>query len=98
MIDMTPKRRSSRLFVSASWVLMLAILGALTAAQWKHQPVPVTVVGLLLVLTVIKARLIVLDVMGLRGVRPATAAALLAWPGFFAIAGLGRALGAIWIG
>ena len=88
---MTPKRRSSRLFVSASWVLMLAILGALTAAQWKHQPVPVTVVGLLLVLTV-------LDVMGLRGVRPATAAALLAWPGFFAIAGLGRALGAIWIG
>ena len=95
---MTPKRTSSRLFVSASWVMMLAILGALAAAQWKHQPVPVTVVGLLLVLTVIKARLIVLDVMGLRGVRPATAAVLLTWPGFFAIAGLGRALGAFWIG
>ncbi|MFN7027417.1 MAG: cytochrome C oxidase subunit IV family protein [Pseudorhizobium sp.] len=95
---MTSKRKSSRLFVSASWVMMLAIVGALTAAQWKHQPVPLTVVALLLVLMVIKARLIVLDFMGLRGVRPATAAALLAWPSFFAVAGLGRGLSAFWIG
>ncbi len=92
------EKNSSRLFSSANWVMMLAAVGALTAAQWKHQAVPLVVVALLLMLTVIKARLIILDFMGLRHVRPATAAALTAWPTFFAIAGLGRALGSFWIG
>jgi len=92
------QKPSDRLFASANWVMMLAAVGALTAAQWKHQAVPLVIVGLLLVLTVIKARLIILDFMGLRHARSATAAALLAWPSFFAIAGLGRALGSFWIG
>jgi nitric oxide reductase NorF protein len=92
------EKHSSRLFSSANWVMMLATIGALTAAQWKHQAVPLVIVGVLLLLTVIKARLIILDFMDLRHTRPLTAAALIAWPSFFAIAGLGRALSSFWIG
>lgn len=92
------EKHSSRLFSSANWVMMLATVGALTAAQWKHQAVPLAIVAFLLMLTLLKARLIILDFMGLRDFRPMTATALLAWPSFFALATIGRALGSCWIG
>ncbi|MCB5203484.1 cytochrome C oxidase subunit IV family protein [Neorhizobium sp. T786] len=89
-------KESSRLFSSANWVMMLAIVGALIAAQWKHEAVPLAVIVIILVLTLIKARLIILDFMGLRGDHPAMAAALWVWPAFFSLATLGRALGSLW--
>jgi hypothetical protein len=91
-------KQSARLFASANWVIMLAVIGALIAAQWKHQAVPLAILGILLVLTVVKARLIILDFMGLRDDRPAMAVALWAWPMLFSFAALGRALGAFWFG
>jgi nitric oxide reductase NorF protein len=91
-------KEPSRLFSSANWVMMLAIVGALLAAQWKHEAVPLAVITTILVLTVVKARLIILDFMDLRGEHPALAAALWAWPVFFSLATLGRALGSHWAG
>ena len=91
-------KQSTRLFASANWVIILAVIGALIAAQWKHQAIPLAIFALLLVLTVVKARLIILDFMGLRDDRPAMAVALWAWPMFFSLAALGRALGALWVG
>lgn len=88
----------SRLFSSANWVLMLGIVGALTAAQWKHEAIPLAVLAVILLLTVVKARLIILDFMGLRDAKPALATALLAWPLLFAVASLGRAVGTLWLG
>ncbi len=90
--------QSSRLFASANWVMMLAIVGALLAAQWKHQAVPLVVLLIILVLTVIKSRFVILDFMGLRSEHPTMAAALWAWPVFFCIATLGRALSTLWVG
>ena len=91
-------KQSARLFTSANWVMMLAIVGALIAAQWKHQAVPLAILAVLLVFTVIKARLIILDFMGLRAERPAMAIALWTWPTLFSFASLGRALGSHWFG
>nr|CAD6430873.1 membrane protein [Rhizobium sp. Q54] len=91
-------KQSARLFASANWVIMLAVIGALVAAQWKHEAIPLAILGALLVLTVIKARLIILDFMGLRDARPAMAVALWTWPALFSLAALGRALGSIWLG
>ena len=91
-------KQSARLFNSANWVIMLAVIGAIVAAQWKHQAVPFAILCVLLVLTVVKARLIILDFMGLRDTQPAMAVALLIWPTLFSFAALGRALGSIWLG
>ena len=88
----------SRLFSSANWVMTLAVVGALLAAQWKHEAVPLAVISIVLVFTVIKARLIILDFMDLRGARPPMAAALWAWPVFFAIAAFGRSAASLWVG
>lgn len=88
----------SRLFASANLVMFLGIVGALLAAQWKHEAIPLAVLALVLLMTVIKARLIILDFMELRGERPVLATALWLWPLLFAVATLARALGKPWLG
>lgn len=80
----------SRLFGSANWVMMLGIAGALIAAQWKHEVIPVLALAVILVMAVAKIRLIVLDFMGLRGMRPNLARALMVWPVFFSALSLGK--------
>jgi hypothetical protein len=86
------KSVNDRLFGSANWVMMLGIVGAVIAAQWKHEALPVIALLVVLALTVAKARLIVLDFMALRGSRPRLATALFAWPAFFLAAGLAKAV------
>ncbi|WP_117195207.1 cytochrome C oxidase subunit IV family protein [Rhizobium terrae] len=81
---------SSKLFGSANWVMMLGIVGALIAAQWKHEVIPVLALAVILALTIAKIRLIVLDFMGLRGMRPNLARALMIWPAFFSALSLGK--------
>jgi len=80
----------SRLFGSANWVMMLGIAGALIAAQWKHEVIPALALAVILVMAVAKIRLIVLDFMGLRGMRPNLARALMVWPVFFSALSLGK--------
>lgn len=82
----------SKLFSSANWVIMLGIVAALIAAQWKDQAIPVAALAVILAFTIAKVRLIVLDFMSLRGTRPNLARALVMWPTFFAVAGLAKAL------
>lgn len=82
----------SKLFGSANWVLMLGIVGALIAAQWKQGAIPMIAFTIILVMTVAKVRLIVLDFMSLRGTRPLLARALMIWPTFFAALSLGKAV------
>lgn len=81
-----------KLFASANWVMMLGIVGALIAVQWKHEAIPMIALMVILVLTLAKARLIVLDFMSLRGTRPNLARALLLWPIFFAAVSLAKAV------
>lgn len=91
---MTMKARSSAsLFASTNWILMMGIVSGLIAAQWKHEAMPFAAVVTVLVLTVFKARLIILDFMHLRE-RPRLAVALLAWPVFFTVAILAKSLAA----
>ncbi|MFD1327269.1 cytochrome C oxidase subunit IV family protein [Mycoplana ramosa] len=85
---------SASLFASTNWILMMGIVSGLIAAQWKHEALPLAAVIVILALTLFKARLIILDFMHLRGERPGLAAALLAWPVFFAVAILAKSLAA----
>ncbi|GAB1583071.1 cytochrome C oxidase subunit IV family protein [Phyllobacterium phragmitis] len=75
----------SKLVSSTIWIMLLALASAFLAAQWKQETMPVLALVVVLVLTVLKARLVILDFMHLRGHRPRLAAALLCWPAFFAI-------------
>lgn len=81
---MGPKTSGS-LFASTNWILMMGVVSGIISAQWKHELLPVVALAPILLLTVFKARLIILDFMHLRE-RPALAAALLAWPILFCIA------------
>ncbi|MEK1932304.1 MAG: cytochrome C oxidase subunit IV family protein [Pararhizobium sp.] len=74
------------LFGSAHWVLIMGIVGAIVTSQWHQEALPLIALVVVLALTVLKARLIILDFMRLRGSRPVLAAALLAWPVMFAFA------------
>jgi len=85
LIIMKPAR-SPDLFVAAHWVLIMGVVAALVSAQWHQEALPLVALVVVLALVVLKARLIVLDFIGLRGSRPILAAALLAWPAFFALA------------
>ncbi|MDR6756308.1 nitric oxide reductase NorF protein [Mycoplana sp. BE70] len=87
-------KSSVSLFASTNWILMMGIVSGLIAAQWKHEALPLAAIVTILVLTVFKARLIILDFMHLRGERPGLAAALLAWPVFFTVAILAKSLAA----
>lgn len=80
----------SRLFGSGNWIMMLGIVGALIAAQWKHEVIPAVALAAILVMAIAKIRLIVLDFMGLRGMRPNLARALMVWPVVFSVLSLGK--------
>lgn len=69
----------------AAGLLLIAVIAALISAQWKHEAIPLAALGAILVLTVVKARVVVLDFMGLRDLRPGLARAIIAWPILFAI-------------
>ena len=69
----------------AAGLLLIAVIAALISAQWKHEAIPLAALGAILVLTVVKARVVVLDFMGLRDFRPGLARAIIAWPILFAI-------------
>lgn len=77
---------------SASGLMLVAVIAALISAQWKHEALPFAALGAILVLTIVKSRWVVMDFMALRGVRPRLAAALLAWPAFFALAAATKAM------
>jgi nitric oxide reductase NorF protein len=80
------KKVTPNLFSSSHWVLIMGILGAIVTSQWHQEAVPLIALIVVLVLTVLKSRLIILDFMRLRGDRPILAAALLAWPMMFTFA------------
>ncbi|CAN7633414.1 cytochrome C oxidase subunit IV family protein [Neorhizobium sp. LjRoot104] len=80
----------SKLFGSGNWVMMLGITGTLIAAQWKHEVIPAAALAVILVMAIAKIRLILLDFMGLRGIRPNLARALMIWPVFFSVLSLGK--------
>ncbi|KQW60511.1 MULTISPECIES: cytochrome C oxidase subunit IV family protein [unclassified Ensifer] len=77
---------------SAAKLLLLAIIAALISAQWKHEAVPFTAFGVILILTVIKSRWVVVYFMGLRDLRPRLSMALVGWSAFFAVAAGTKAL------
>ena len=79
------RKREVWLMGSASGLMLAAVAAALIAAQWKHESISFPAFCAILVLTVVKSRWVVMDFMALRGVRPRLAAALLAWPAFFAL-------------
>ena len=77
------KKAAPDLFASSHWIIMMGIVAALVTAQWHQETLPIVALIAVLCLTVLKARLIILDFMCLRGSRPVLVAALLAWPVLF---------------
>lgn len=88
---------SARLSASTRCILLLGLGTGLLAAQWKQEALPISVLAALLALTIIKARLIILDFMDLRGRRPALTTALVAWVVFFAVLILSKAWVMRWL-
>jgi nitric oxide reductase NorF protein len=84
-------KNSTWLMGSATILMLVAVVAALIAAQRYHEALPLAAFGVVLVLTVVKSRLVVMDFMGLRCVHPRLAASLIAWPAFFAIAAAAKA-------
>ena len=84
------KKVTPDLFSSSHWVLIMGILGAIVTSQWHQEALPLIALIVVLVLTVLKSRLIILDFMRLRGDRPVLAAALLAWPMMLALLALAK--------
>lgn len=86
------KRSNSKwLLGSAAGIMMIAVVSALIAAQWKQEVLPLAALGVILVLTIVKSRWVIMDFMGLRGERPTLSAALVGWVAFFAFAAAGKA-------
>lgn len=76
---------------TATVLVLVAAVAALIAAQWNHEALPFAALGAILVLTIVKSRLVVMDFMGLRDIRPRLSSALIAWPAFFALAAATKA-------
>jgi nitric oxide reductase NorF protein len=85
------RKQSTWLMGTATVLMLIAVVGALISAQWNHEALPFAAFGVVLVLMVIKSRWVVMDFMGLRGIRPRLSAALIAWPAFFALAAAAKA-------
>ena len=83
--------KSKWLMGSAAGLLMIAVVAALISAQWKHEAIPFAALCVVLALTVVKSRIVVLDFMGLRGVRRGLSVALIAWPILFVVAAVAKA-------
>lgn len=85
------RNQAPDLFVSSHWIILMGIAAALLAAQWHHEALPLVALVAVLILMVFKARLIILDFIGLRGQSPRLAMALIAWPMLFALAAVVKA-------
>lgn len=88
MSDSDPRK------LKKTWISLVAMVlaGMLIARQIQDPAVPIVVAVALLTLAVLKARLVVLDFLGMRsGSRPLRLG-LLAWPVFFALAAAAKAL------
>jgi nitric oxide reductase NorF protein len=79
------RKENTWLLGSAIWLVLIAIVSALIAGRWKAEALPFAAIGVILILLVVKSRIIVLDFIGLREVRPRMAVALVAWPSLFAL-------------
>lgn len=75
----------------ATGIMMIAVVAALIAAQWKHEALPLAALAAVLVLALMKSRWVILDFMGLRDVSPRLSGALVGWVAFFAFAAVTRA-------
>lgn len=75
----------------ATGIMMVAVVAALIAAQWKHEALPLAALAAVLVLALMKSRWVILDFMGLRDVSPRLSGALVGWVAFFAFAAATRA-------
>ncbi|OAP35124.1 hypothetical protein AU381_25510 [Sinorhizobium glycinis] len=88
MSDRSPKQ------LMRTWIFLLGmvLLGMLLARELHDTTVPLGFALALLLLAVLKARLVVLDFLGMRfGPRPLRIG-LLAWPSFFALVAAAKAL------
>lgn len=81
-----------RLFNAFLLLVLMAAVASLIAVQWRHQALPFAAILVVLSIALLKARLIVLDFLGLRGLKSPQATALLAWPAGFALAAAAKTL------
>ncbi|MQW88978.1 cytochrome C oxidase subunit IV family protein [Sinorhizobium saheli] len=73
--------------------LVVMVLAGVLLSRWTAEPVvPLVLAAALLALAVLKARLVVLDFLGLRAGPRALRIGLLAWPVLFALAAATKAL------
>lgn len=84
------------LFSSGNWILSLGAIAALLASQWKEGAIPAIVLVVILLMTLAKSRLIILDFVGLRGVSRRLALPLYGFMGFSATAALVAAFLPAW--
>lgn len=77
-----------RLFASGNWILSIGIVAALLASQWKQGALPAVVLATVVLLTLVKSRLIILDFLGLRDVSPRLALPLYGFMAFSSAAAL----------
>ncbi|MCA1370394.1 cytochrome C oxidase subunit IV family protein [Bradyrhizobium sp. BRP14] len=88
MSDRSPKQ------LMRTWICLLGmvLLGMLLARELQDPTVPLGFAIALLLLAVLKARLVVLDFLGMRSGPRLLRIGLLAWPLFFALAAAAKAL------
>lgn len=88
VIDSGPRQ------LKKTWMsLVIMVLAGILLSRWTAEPVvPLVLAAALLALALLKARLVVLDFLGLRAGPRALRIGLLAWPVFFALAAAAKAL------
>lgn len=75
----------------ATVIMMVAVIAALIASQWKHEALPLAALAAVLVLALVKSRWVILDFMRLRDVSPRLSGALVGWVAFFVFTAATRA-------
>ena len=88
MRDRSPRQ------LQKTWVtvVLMVLVGALVSLKVQDPAAPLVLTFALLVLAVLKARLVVLDFLGLRSGPRALRVGLLAWPLLFSLAAAAKAL------
>lgn len=72
--------KSNWLPVTATVLILIAIIAGIVSSHWKHEALPLYALAIVLLLTVIKVRIVILDFMGLRHANPKLSTALVVWP------------------
>ena len=86
------QRREIWLFGCLIWLVLMAAVAALIVTNFKHHVLPLAAFFLLLTLTIIKARIVILDFMDLRHEGRAAARLLTSWIGLLLVLALTRGL------